>query len=275
MLQLVCRSFTYPSAPTPALKAISLDVPHGQVVGLVGPNGAGKSTLCLVLAGLAPAVVGGRLDGLLRIDGEAVTGRPIHEVAQRVGLVIQNPSTQMSGLTRSVREEIAFGPMNLGLSRNEVLDRVASVVDLLDLGAIADQDPSRLSGGQTQLVVIGSILAMRPEHLILDEPTSQLDPTGVRLVEHALRTLAEAGTALLIAEHRTDLLDSLADRIVGLVDGTVIVDGPPRAELVGSRADLLGIAEPTAVRLARLCQEEGSAVSDDRIRRLLAGPSDG
>lgn len=275
MLQLVCRSFTYPSAPTPALKAISIDVPHGQVVGLVGPNGAGKSTLCLVLAGLAPTVVGGRLDGLLRIDGESVSGRPIHEVAQRVGLVIQNPATQMSGLTRSVREEIAFGPMNLGLSRKEVLDRVASVVDLLDLGAIADQEPSRLSGGQTQLVVIGSILAMRPEHLILDEPTSQLDPSGVRLVERALRTLAEAGTALLIAEHRADLLDSLADRVVGLVDGTVIADGPPRTELVGSRADQLGIAEPTAVRLARLCREEGAAVSDDRIRRLLAGPSDG
>ena len=275
MLQLECRAFTYPSARTPSLEGIRLDVPHGQVVGLVGPNGAGKSTLCLVLAGLAPAVVGGRLDGVLRIDGEDVAGRQIHDVAQRVGLVIQNPATQMSGLTRSVREEIAFGPMNLGLPRREVLERVVSVVDLLDLGPIADQDPARLSGGQAQLVVIASILAMRPEHLILDEPTSQLDPSGVRLVERALRTLAEAGTALLIAEHRTDLLDGLADRIVGLVDGAVVADGPPRDELAGSRAATLGIAEPTAVRLARLCHEEGTPVSEDRIRRLVAGPTDG
>ena len=275
MLQLECHTFTYPSARNPALSGIRLEVPHGQVVGLVGPNGAGKSTLCLVLAGLAPAVVGGRLEGILKIDGEDVAGRPIHEVAQRVGLVIQNPTTQMSGLTRTVREEIAFGPMNLGLAREEVVGRVASVVDLLDLGAIADQDPSRLSGGEAQLVVIGSILAMRPEHLILDEPTSQLDPAGVRLVEQALRTLTKAGTALLIAEHRTDLLYGLADRIVGLVDGAVVADGSPRDELVGSSAATLGIAEPTAVRLARLCQEEGRPLAEERIRRLLAEPTDG
>jgi energy-coupling factor transporter ATP-binding protein EcfA2 len=152
-----------------------------------------------------------------------MAGRPTHDLAERVAIGFQNPTTQLSGVAATVLEEVALGPMNLGLPVHETLQRTREALGLLRIEHLADRPPLRLSGGQGQLVAIASLLAMRPRHVVLDEPTAQLDPEGTRLVGEALRSLAATGTALLVAEHKTDLLDGLCDR--ALADGGRIVLG--------------------------------------------------
>ena len=194
---------------------IDLTLSDGEIVGVVGANEAGKSTLCLVASGLAPGSIGGALTGGgLTIDGEAMAGQPLHAFATRVGIGFQNSATQLSGVTGTVFEEVALGPMNLGLPARETIERTHDALARLGIEHLAEREPRRLSGGQAQLVVLASLLAMRPPHLVLDEPTAQLDPEGTRLVGEALRHLASTGTALLIAEHKTDLLDGLCTRVV-------------------------------------------------------------
>ena len=152
--------------------------------------------------------------------------RPLHEFSTRVGIGFQNPATQLSGVTGSVFEEVALGPMNLGLAAHETVARTKAALATLGIDDLAEREPRRLSGGQAQLVVIASLLAMRPAHLVLDEPTAQLDPEGTRLVGEALLELASTGTALLIVEHKTDLLDGLCGEIVVLDAGRIALDGP-------------------------------------------------
>lgn len=258
MLRLRGVTYRYAGYARQVLHDVSLDLANGEIVGLVGPNDAGKSTLCLVASGLAPGSIGGELTGGgLEIDGEPMAGRPLHELATRVGICFQNPASQLSGAAGSVFEEVALGPMNLGVPARETVDRARAALSTLGIEDLAERHPRRLSGGQGQLVVIASLLAMRPHHLVLDEPTAQLDPEGTRLVGDALRRLADAGTALLIAEHKTDLLAESCDRVAVIDGGRIVDDGPAAAIL--AEADLAdrGIDPPTRVRLERALVARG------------------
>jgi energy-coupling factor transport system ATP-binding protein len=261
MLELRGATYRYPGFARSVLQDIDLTVGDGEIVGLVGPNEAGKSTLCLVASGLAPASIGGVLSGSLTIDGEPMAGRRTHELAERVVVCFQNPNTQRSGVTATVFEEVAIGPMNLGLEVAEVVERTRDAIALLQLEHLAGRDPLRLSGGQSQLVGIASLLAMRPRHIILDEPTAQLDPAGTRLVGDALRALAARGTSLLIAEHKTDLLDELCGRIVALDGGRIVLDGPARDVLADERLVLIGVEPPARERLRRAAAAAGIPAS--------------
>jgi energy-coupling factor transport system ATP-binding protein len=231
---------------------VDLQLAAGEIVGLVGSNEAGKSTLCMVLAGLAPRVIGGTIRGRLLIDGTDAAGLAMHEVVSRVGIVLDDPGTQRSGVTRTVYEEVAFGPANLAVGRAELVRRTGMALDLLGIDALADRDPRWLSGGQQQLVAIASILAMEPRYLVLDEPTSGLDPAGTRLVAGALARMAAAGVAVLLAEHKTDLLDGVADRVLVLHDGQVAMAGPAPEVLADPRLPQLGVSPPSRIRLSRL-----------------------
>ena len=257
MLRLEGVSYRYAGYATKVLHDVDLTLGDGEIVGVVGANGAGKSTLCLVGAGLAPGSIGGGLDGRVTIDGVAMTGRPQYEFATRVGIGFQNPSTQLSGVTGSVFEEVALGPMNLGLPARETVARAKAALATLDIGDLAEREPRRLSGGQAQLVVIASLLAMRPAHLILDEPTAQLDPEGTRLVGVALRELAATGAALLVVEHKTDLLDGLCDRIAVIDAGRIALDGPAGEVLEDPRLEGWGVEAPARIRLARAAAARG------------------
>lgn len=277
MLELDGVSYRYPGYSRLVLQDVSLRIDAGEIVGLVGANEAGKSTLCLVASGLAPASVGGELRGELRIDGEPAKGRRTHELATRVGLVFQNPNTQRSGTTATVFEEVAMGPVNLGLPVAESLARTREALDALRIADLAMRNPLRLSGGQAQLVAIASILAMRPRHLVLDEPTAQLDPEGTRLVGEALGRLAARGTALLIAEHKTDLLDGLCGRVVVMEGGSIARDGPAAEVLAWPELAGMGVEPPARVRLERALSDSRSGagglaalselVSEDMGRR--------
>ncbi len=262
MLELRGISYRYAGYAKPVLHAVNLTLGDGEIVGLVGENESGKSTICLVASGLAPASIGGTLSGELWIDGVAMTGRPVHEFAERVVIAFQNPATQRSGVAATVFEEVALGPMNLGLPVAETLARTRSALERLRIESLAERDPARLSGGQGQLVAIASLLAMNPRHIILDEPTAQLDPEGTNLVGAALRQLAANGTALLVVEHKTTLLDELCDRVMVVEGGRIVRDGPTRDVFEDAALDAWGVEPPARIRLARALAARGLTLPD-------------
>lgn len=267
MLTLEGITYRYAGALRPSLLDVSLELREGEVLGVVGAGEAGKSTLCLVASGLAPRTIGGTLSGRLLIDGADVAARPMHEMASQVAIGFQNPGTQLSGVAATVYEEVAFGPMNLGMARDEVIRRTEAALEALAIGALADRAPERLSGGQQQLVAIAGLLALSPRHLVLDEPTAQLDPAGSRLVATAIRALAGAGASILIVEQKVDLLAGLCHRLIALEAGRIALAGGAHELLADPRIRELGIAEPSAVRLRRSAVERG--VPPARIERLL------
>jgi energy-coupling factor transporter ATP-binding protein EcfA2 len=257
-LELREARYRYAGTSRSVLDGLSLTLEPGRVLGVVGANGAGKSTLCLVAAGLAPATIGGRLDGEVRIDGVSTAGAHAHELAQRCGVLFQNPMTQLSGTSATVWEEVAFGPRNLGLSLDEVIERVEAALAMLRISPLAARDPERLSGGQAQLVALAGILAMRPGYLVLDEPTSQLDPLGTRLVGEALAALTgRTGAGVLIVEHKTDLLAQMADEVAVITAGRLAAHGATEAVLGDERLEGWGIAPPSMVQLARAAAAAG------------------
>ena len=268
-LRLSAVTYRYAGAHRDALAGVDLELPAGSVLGVVGANESGKSTLCLVASGLAPVVVGGRISGSVTIDGrETVEMRP-HELAQRCGILFQNPQAQLSGTASTVFEELAFGPRNLGLPLGTVIERIEASLETLGIAGLADRDPDRLSGGQAQLVALAAILAVGPDILILDEPTSQLDPQGTRLVGEALRRLArENRTAILVVEHKTALLDQLADRVVVIDQGRLVREGPSAEVLADPALIELGVEPPPRVRVRSAVTAAGLRTPGEADRLL-------
>jgi energy-coupling factor transporter ATP-binding protein EcfA2 len=251
MLALESVTYRYAGAPGPSLHDVSLELGEGEVLGLVGASEAGKTTLCLVASGLAPRTVGGTLTGRVLLDAEDTAPLAMHELAGRVGIAFASPATQLSGVAATVYEEVGFGPMNLGVARPELVARIEEALAALRIEPLADRDPAQLSGGQQQLVAIAGLLALRPAHLVLDEPTAQLDPAGTAMVAEALAGLAASGASILVAEQKTDLLAGICSRVVALDGGRVVLDGIAAEILADPRLTQLGVAPPAAVRLRR------------------------
>ena len=212
VLELHDVVFRYPGTARQVIAGIDLAIEPGEIVGVVGQNDAGKSTLCLVASGLAPSSTGGEMTGRVDIEGEA-------------GIVFQDPATHRSGVTSTVFEEVAVGPVNLGRSLPETVAAVRSALRAVGIEDLAERHPAHLSGGQAQLLAIASALAMGPRLLVLDEPAAQLDPEATDAVVESLRALAGGGTALLIAEHRLDVLDALGARRIALAGGRLALAG--------------------------------------------------
>jgi energy-coupling factor transporter ATP-binding protein EcfA2 len=232
MISLKKVTYTYPGTNEPALKDVSLEIPAGQFCAVVGGNGAGKSSLAYVITGFIPHFYHGMLQGEVSVAGKNTSSTPIHDLVLSVGLVFQNPFNQISGTKFTVREEIAFGMENLGIERDEMLARCESMMALVGISELGERFPLSLSGGQMQRVVIASILAMQPHILVLDEPTSQLDPIGSREVLEAIHELAARHQmTVLIIEHKLEWLAAFADRLIALAEGSIIADGTPRAVL--------------------------------------------
>lgn len=270
MLILDGVTYRYAGAARPALHDVSLTLGEREVIGLAGRSEAGKTTLCLVASGLAPRTIGGTLAGRLLLDGEDAAPMAIHELTGRIGIGFASPATQLSGVAGTVYEEVAFGPMNLGVPRAEILDRTDEALGTLRIEDLAARDPARLSGGQQQLVAIAGLLALGPKHLVLDEPTALLDPQGTRLVADALTRLAAAGASIVIAEQKLDLLSSACSRILVLEGGRVAMEGPTASVLADDRLPELGLRPPAAVRLERAAIESGVPASRRaRLREAL------
>ena len=256
-IQLTEVAYRYAGETQAALLNVDLELRDGEVLGVAGRSESGKTTLCLVVSGLAPRTIGGRIRGRITLDGESIDDWPMHRLSQRVAIGFQNPVTQLSQVAESVFEEVAFGPMNLALPREEVVARTWDALTAMRIDGLAERDPRRLSGGQQQLVAIAGLLAMRPAHLCLDEPTAQLDPAGTRLVADAITRLAADGASILVTEQKTDLLAAVASRMVVLDGGAMALSGSAASVLGDERLAALGVAEPSSVRLRRAIEAAG------------------
>lgn len=250
-------TYRYPLTEENALNGISLDVERGGLCGITGANGAGKSTLLMVIRGFIPGFFKGDLSGSVVIDGRDIGEYSAGELAHKIGYVFQNPFNQLSTIKDTVFEEIAFGLENYGIPREEIGERVAAIMDLTNTEKIALRNPLELSGGQLQRVAIASTLVFDPEILILDEPTSQLDPGGRKEIYRIVGDLKQRGTTILLVDHDTDLLSQYADQIVILGDGRIRAAGSPEAAFEDIDYNDEGVRLPTEVALSRRLHELG------------------
>lgn len=243
--------YRYPDTEKLALDDISLQINKSEFIGIIGKNTSGKSTLCFALAGLVPHFFKGAYGGEVIIDGLSVKEAEIYQMAEKVGLVFENPFSQMTGSKFTVFEEIAFGLENMGLSREEMIERVKESLELLNITALKNKNPFDLSGGQMQRVAIASVLAMKPDILILDEPTSQLDPKGTEEVYQVVENLTKLGITIILAEQKMEKIAAYADRILLLHEGKLIDFTKP--EEIFSRQDLedYGVESPIVTQLAK------------------------
>ncbi|HSO10780.1 MAG TPA: ABC transporter ATP-binding protein [Anaerolineales bacterium] len=250
-------TYKYPLTDTPALQNINLQMNEGEFVGVVGPNGAGKSTLCYTLAGFVPHFFKGEITGTVEVAGQESSNSNLHEWVLNVGLAFQNPFNQISGAKYTVLEEIAFGLENIGIPRDEMKLRVQDAMKLTGIHDLADRSPYSLSGGQQQRVALTSILVMQPKVLVLDEPTSQMDPIGTREVFGVIRTMAEKGMTVVLVEHKVEWIANFADRVVALHEGRVILDGKPREVLTSDALTDKGFGISRYTSVARKAKEMG------------------
>lgn len=262
MIRLDDVTYSYPDAPQPVLEHVSLQVEAGTITGVVGASGAGKTTLAKIIAGFLPQVDGGDLTGTVEVGGKDVAALSLAEAVSQVGLVIQNPFNQISGARYSVREEIAFGMENLGTPREEMAQRVAEIAGLLRITGLLDRSPYALSGGQMQLVAIASMLVLRTPVLVMDEPTSQLDPAGTRLVFDVLNQLQEAGVTVVIFEHKLELLQQHADRMLVIADRGIAADGHATDVLADPRTLEWGVGSTRYTQAGRLARERALLGAD-------------
>jgi energy-coupling factor transporter ATP-binding protein EcfA2 len=228
-------TYTYPLTDVPVLQNINLQVDEGEFLAVIGPNGAGKSTLCYTLAGFVPHFFKGELDGTVEVAGVESHAATLSEWVLHVGLAFQNPFNQISGAKYTVFEELAFGLENIGIPREEMTARVENAMQLTGISALADRSPYSLSGGQQQRVALTSILVMQPKVLVLDEPTSQMDPIGTREVFGVIRKMAERGMTVILVEHKVEWIAQFADRVIALKEGQVLLDGTPSNVLTAPR----------------------------------------
>jgi energy-coupling factor transport system ATP-binding protein len=241
-------TFTY-EGDVVALRDLNLKVRRGDFVVVLGANGAGKSTLCYLIAGIVPNIYGGRRTGVVSVAGLDPWDEPLYVTAQHSGVLMQDPEVQL--FMPTLKAELAFGPANLGVPREEIVRRSRAALALVRLEELEQRNPRDLSGGQKQRAALASVLTMQPQLLILDEPTSQLDPLGRQEIGEAIELLKRAGDlAIVMTTHETEEILPLADQVLVLERGETVLQGTP--EEVFSQADRLGevgVKTPTLIRI--------------------------
>lgn len=219
-------SYMYPRSSDPVLKDVTFQVYRGEFLGIIGPTGAGKSTLCLSFNGIVPQFFGGRFFGKVNVAGLDTLEHPISELAKYVGIVFEDPETQL--VATSVENEIAFPLENLKVPRDEIIRRIPRVLEMVRLDGTEKKHPHELSGGQKQRLAIAAALAVQPALLVLDEPTSQLDPIGAEEVFAVVRELnKEIGMTIVMASHAAEEMAEYADRLIFISNGEVVAIGTP------------------------------------------------
>ncbi|PKM86418.1 MAG: ABC transporter ATP-binding protein [Firmicutes bacterium HGW-Firmicutes-10] len=224
VLELKDVSFKYQLAKETILENISFSIEKGEFVALVGRNGVGKTTLCSIIRGLIPTFHTGTMSGQVLLNGLDINEMSIGDIALHIGFVFQNPFVQVSGVKQTVFEEVAYGLENLGVERSEIIRRVEEMLIQLNIDHLRSKHPMQLSGGQSQRVALASVLVMDPEILIIDEPTSQLDPQGTEEVFETIRLLKERKKTIILVEHKVDWVAEYADRILVINDKHIVKD---------------------------------------------------
>ena len=248
-------TFKYTGASEPSIIDINFEISSGDFVVFTGPSGCGKTTVCRCLNGLIPNFYSGDFSGSLIVDGLDIKEHTTAELASHVGLVFQNPENQLFSL--SIERDVAFGPENMGLSRDETRRRVDWALEVTGITELKDRPPYELSGGQQQRAAIASVLAMQPRVIVLDEPTSFLDPKSAFDILQVVADLnRRLSITMILVEHRLDIASKFANRVIIMDHGEVVLDGPP-SKVYGEQARLIGIGLPKITSLFNLLQKEG------------------
>lgn len=249
--------YQYPLTDTYALDDVSFAFEEGKFYGIIGPNGSGKSTICNLIMGLIPNFYLGDLTGGVEILGKNMKEWKENELCTKIGYLFQNPFTQISGVKDTVLEEIVIGLENLGMAKEEMIDRALEVVKLIDIYDLIDKNPNQLSGGQRQRVAFASILAMNAEIYVIDEPTSQLDPQGTESVFQIIRSLKEQKKTVILVEHKVELMAEYADEILVIKDGRIIRSGPVTEVLADDSLARQMVSLPQTVCFAQEMERAG------------------
>ena len=219
--------FQYEIADVPTLNGINMKLEKGKLYSLIGQNGSGKTTLGNVIRGFVPKFHTGEYSGEVYVMGENMEDLELEQLANRIGLVFQNPFTQMSGSRNTVFEELAFGLENLGIKREEIIERVNNVMKLTKIEEFKNRHPLQLSGGQQQRVALAAVLVMDQDILIIDEPTSQLDPQSTDYVFDIIEQIKKEGKTILLIEHKIEQVAKYSDYVYVLEDGRIAKEGTP------------------------------------------------
>lgn len=261
MISIKKLSFSFFNTSGNALDDIDLDIPARQFVAITGPSGCGKSTLSMAIGGYIPHVFEGNMSGSVTIGGRLTTQMTLTELATHVGIVQQDPESQLC--TLNVADEVSFGPENLALPPDEVTRRVNRSLSMVGASHLKYRHVYELSGGEKQRVAIASILAMEPDVLILDEPTSNLDPSSTTEVLKAIGMIKESsGMTIIVIEHKLDKLMGLADRLIVMDNGKIVLDGRPD-EVIGKYKEQV---KGMRVRLPHRCSKIKSGESIPKAR---------
>lgn len=279
LIEVKDLKYRYPGTTELALDGVSFTVEKGEFIGIAGENGAGKSSLSQALLGLIPQFYKGAYGGSVTVCGMDARSTPVSELCRHVGLVFQNPFNQLSGAKDTIYDEVGYGLQNLGFPPEEIRTRVESVLRCFGIWEYRDRNPFDLSGGQLQRVAICSVLAMKPDVLILDEPTSQLDPEGSEEVFHTVDELTKMGITIIMIEQKIEKLAGYCDRVLLMHQGHVVDYDTPRK--IFSREDLydLGVNPPVYTCFARanaLVFEDGTlpVTHAETLERVKASGAD-
>jgi energy-coupling factor transporter ATP-binding protein EcfA2 len=260
-------TFSYAGSDRAALSDVHFALRPGEMVGIMGASGAGKSTLAKCLNRLVPRFEDGVFGGVVRIAGRALDGERVCDVASMVGMVFQDFEAQL--FSTNVAHEVAFAMEQIGLPREEIAARIGPALDAVGLAGFDDRDPTSLSGGEKQRLAIASVLALRPGVVVLDEPTSDLDPEGKAEVFALIRRMRAQGLSLIVIEHEAEELRN-CDRIVLLREGEIIADGSPSEVMIDLK--LLkgcGVHPPDVNRVMDLLGIVRHAVSVDDAEAII------
>jgi len=276
IIEIENLTYTYPGGKTPSIDNISLKVNKGEFVLITGPSGCGKTTLCRCFNGLVPNFYQGELKGEITVNGLKTSSKQTYELAKYVGLVFQNPENQLFAL--SIEKDVAFGLENLGVNRKDIRKRVDWALKQVGIYDLRERSPHEVSGGQQQRVAIASVLAMRPELIVLDEPTSFLDPLSAEKIFQVIHDLnTKLGITVILVEHRLDLTARYANRIIIMDKGKICLDGKPREILTSEETRLLGVGIPKATLLYQMLTKSGFNIgktiplSSEEIANSLRG----
>ncbi|WP_320174050.1 ABC transporter ATP-binding protein [Maridesulfovibrio sp.] len=248
-------TYSYASSASPALHDLNFEIGAGEFVALIGANNSGKSTLCNALCGAVPQLYHGEFDGNVRVCGKDISATSLAELSESVALVMQHPERQLSGIRFTVAEEVGFSLENRGVDRAEILERVDEALVLTGLSNLAERSPHHLSGGQLQKVTLASALACDTPVLVLDEPTTFLDPMAARQVFEILDSLRSKGKTIVLAEQRLESIAIYADRVIAFHEGRIVLDGPPAEVLVSPLIKDIGLDWTRFSKVAELARK--------------------
>jgi len=248
-------------ASKPSIDDVSIKVEKGEFVLITGPSGCGKTTLCRCFNGLVPHFYQGEIKGEITVAGINTLDHHTYEMAKHVGLVFQNPENQLFAL--SIEKDVAFGLENLGISREVMRKKVDLALNQTSIYDIRERSPHEISGGQQQRVAIAAVIAMSPEIIVLDEPTSFLDPLSAeKIFDVIYRLNKEQGITVILVEHRLDLTAKYTDHLIVMDRGTVRFEGDPREILSSEETKLMGVGIPKATLLHQMLKKEGFKLGD-------------